>query len=145
MNWTTITKTAAMPTTRSSGWRSAQRMPRTHSGTSTIDVKSTCSGQYCTRFCQASPWSVRNTARFGQPCAACQTRSGAASTTNAATPQARYLPRSSGRAAAVHANPSSSPARRNPMFHFALIPMPAAAPMAGHQRGSRLVSSLVIR
>ncbi len=31
------------------------------------------------------------------------------------------------------------------MFHFALIPMPAAPPIASHQRGSPLVSSLVTR
>ena len=95
------------------------------------------------RLGHASPCRALKTARFGQPCAACQAKSGQASAAKSTAPKARCLLRSSGRAARVQAKPSSSPATRKPMFHFAVIAMPQVAPMASHQRGLPLVSSRV--
>ena len=122
--------------------RRVQISPVTHSGVTASPVNSTWAGQYVALLCHASACSARNTSRFGQPFAACQATSGTARIAAIRQPSARYRLRSRPRAP-VARKPAASDTSRKAIFHFASLASPAHPPMAIHQRGSRLASSLV--
>ncbi len=70
-----------MPTARNgraARLRTDQTAPVTHTGASSGPVKRTWAIQYVARLCPAWVCKARNTSMLGQPCAACQMRSGAA-------------------------------------------------------------------
>ena len=134
---------------RASRFRSDQTTPATQMGVRAGPVYRIWATQYVARLCPACPCSAWNTSSCGQPWAACQPTLGAAIATASSSPSTRYRLRSSGRTPGsrklVMPNPAVRARTRKPMFHLASNPIPAQAPAASHQRGSRPASRRTTR
>ena len=74
---------------RAAALRRDQTAPETQTGVSTGPVNRICPGQYTARLWPAAACRARKTSALGQPCAACQIRSGAASAAAMAPPISR--------------------------------------------------------